>query len=220
MKAMSFDQLKTGTMALAAMPAKNVMSALAADGSFMDKFFLSGYEGLCLALNHADLTRSVISSAVPMEGELLVVGGDELCALWCGVCAGLRIRLSAIDASSSDILAATETLLKVNARISHVLCSTHLDAQTIKSLSALVHRRGRSLIVDSSDDDMDMAAIEASGVDFAIAATDGESPMSIVVARRSRLVMTEGNARNATHDLYAAWQGLLTSRTPTMRPMA
>lgn len=220
MKAMSFDQLRGDTEALAAMPAMNVMSVLASDKSFMDRFYLSGYEGLCVALNHADLTRSIISSAVPMEGELLVVGGGEHCALWRAICAELRIRVSAIDASSADIIAATETLMKVNPCISHILCSSQCDTQTVKALARLAHRNGRGLIVDTSADDMDMTSIEDSGADFAISAADGESPVSVIVARRSKLVMTEGNARNASHDIYALWQQSLSSRSSDLKPMA
>lgn len=220
MEAMSFDQLKADAGALATLQAMNVMSALAADKNFMDHFYLSGYEGLCVSVGHEDLTRCIISTAVPMEGELLVVGGDDLCAMWRGVCASLKIRVSAIDVDKSDVLTATETLLKVNPRITHILCSTHCDAATIKALTMMAHRNGRSVIVDCSADNMNMSEIEASGVDFAISAADGGQPMSVIVARRSRLVMTEGNARRREHDIYSAWQQSLSGRTPKMRPMA
>lgn len=220
MKAMSFDQLKADTGALAALRTMNVMSALAADKNFMDHFYLSGYEGLCVSLGHEDLTRSIISTAVPMEGELLVVGSDELCAMWRGVCASLRIRVSAIDMMAEDIVSATETLLKVNPRITHILCTAQAEALTIMALTGLAHRMGKSVIVDCSAENMDMAEIEASGVDFAISAADCAETVSVIVARRSRLVMTEGNARSREHDIYTAWQESLACRTPRMKPMA
>lgn len=220
MKAMSFDQIKVDTEALAALQTMNVMSALAADKNFMDHFYLSGYEGLCVSLGHEELTRSIISTAVPMEGELLVVGGDDHCALWRNVCSSLRIRVSAIDIDTEDVAAATETLLKVNPRITHVLCSTNSDALTIKSLTTLAHRMGKAVIVDCSAENMDMTEIEGSGVDFAISVAEGTEPVSVIVARRSRLVMTEGNARRREHDIYAAWQESLACRTPKMKPMA
>lgn len=220
MEAMSFDQLRAATGALGSLRAMNVMSALAQDKSFVEHFYLSGYEGLCVQMGHEELTRSIISTAVPMEGELLVVGGDELCGLWRRVCASLRIRVSAIDVERGDVVVATETLLKVNQRITHILCSTQLDAEVVRRLTELAHRNGRSVIVDSTSDSMDMGDIEKSGVDFAISAGEGDRPVSVIVARRSRLVMTEGNARRREHDIYMAWQASLEGRTSRIRPMA
>ena len=47
-----------------------------------------------------------------------------------------------------------------------------------------------------------------------------EQPVSIIIAKRSRLVMTEGNARRGAHDIYAVWQDSLSCRNPKWVPMA
>ncbi len=219
MKAATFEHLKMANTSLESLPNTKILKSLGCEKGFMDHFYLTGYEGLCLALNHKDLTRSIISSAVPFEGELLVIGNTDSCALWRQVCAELRIRVSAIDIAECDLLTAAETILKVNTRISHILCTTEAHNDTIKQLSLLAHKNRKAIIVDNSADDMNMADVENCEVDFVISASD-ECNMSVIVARRSKLVMTEGNARNFQDDIYAMWQESLASRSAVWAPMA
>lgn len=220
MKAMSFDQLKMSAGMMDAMPVMNVLSDLSADKSLMDHFYLTGYEGLCLGLNHDDITRSVISSAVPMYGELLVVGSESDIVKWSGICARLRIGMTSISGETVETARVAETILKDNNRISHILCSSNCGKETINALCAAAHKRRCAVIVDNKGDEIDLAGVEGVGIDFAFSTAEGEQPISVFVARRSRLVMTEGNARQGEHDIYAVWQDSLANRNPTLVPMA
>lgn len=220
MKATSFDQLKGSSEALAAMRSVDLLKSLSAERSLMDHFYLTGYEGLCLSLDHRELTSSVISSAVPMYGELLAVGTKDEVVFWASVCEDLHIGMTAIVADGRDATATIAEILKANPAISHILCSASYGKDAIRLMADAAHRRHCSVIVDDSNSRVDMADIEASGIDFSISTAETESPISVVIAKRSRLVMTEGNARRGEHDLYAAWQDTLANRNPTWAPMA
>lgn len=222
MKAMTIERLMSDIESFVALPSMKVVEALTADSRFREHFYLTGYEGICLDLGHESLTRAIISSAVPMEGELLVIGSDSACNLWHKVCAELRIRVSFVDAAEEDLLEAVEAILTANKRIGHVLCTSHCSGCTIKAISALAHKSRAALIVDTDSTQMEMSEIEANGIDFCIStpAEESEAALSIVIARRSRLVMTEGNARNAEHDIYSAWQDCLSARKPSWAPMS
>lgn len=220
MKAMSFDQLKTSAGTLNAMPVMNVLSDLSADKSLMEHFYLTGYEGLCLNLCHDEITRSVISSAVPMYGELLVVGAESDIVKWNEVCASLRIGVTSISGETVETAAVAERVLKENTKISHILCSSDCGKETINALCVAAHKLRRAVIVDNREVEIDLAGVEGAGIDFAFSTAEGEQPISVFVARRARLVMTEGNARQGVHDIYAVWQDSLASRNPTWAPMA
>ena len=222
MKAMSFDQMRADHESLIALPCMSVMQGLSTDKSFREHFYLTGYEGLCLAMNHREITRAIISSAVPMDGELLVIGADGACMLWHSVCTELRIRVSALNIADADLLQAAETIMKVNKHISHILCSAECSPEVVGAICKLAHKSRAAVIVDNEGEQMDMTQIEKLGVDFTIGTSkfEGYEPISIVVARRARLVMTEGNARRAEHDIYAMWQESLVGRTSMLAPMA
>ncbi|MBQ3635435.1 MAG: hypothetical protein II951_07470 [Bacteroidales bacterium] len=201
-------------------PSANIIRSLATSGDCIDRFYLTGFEGLCLSMNHAQLTEAVISSVVPMGGELLVVGSEDCCSLWRNVCHSLNIRVSAVDTAKEDVVTAVATILSVNPRISHVMTSTHLDSNVLCQLGATIRSYHKQLVVDNSDDELTVEAITEAGIDFAIAASETEDNVSVIIARRSRLVMTEGNARRSSHDIYALWQSSLSSRNSTWLPMA
>ncbi len=217
MKAMSFDQIKSSAEAIAAISSADVFKKLSAGNNLMDHFYLTGYEGLCLGLEHKELTRAIISSAVPMCGEILVIGSQDEINFWGDICSDLHINVKAINANSAISI---DSVLKENPRISNILCSAELGSETIARLCSDAHRRHVAVIVDNAETAMNMAAIESAGIDFAISASEANAAVGVIIARRARLVMTEGNARRGEHDIYAVWQDSLVGRNPTWVPMA
>lgn len=219
MKAMSFDELRSSADALTATATAEVFKNLTAANTRADHFYLTGYEGLCFGMDHETLTRSVISSAVPMYGELLAIGNEQEIEAWSAICRDLHIAMTSIVSHGADAAQAVADILAENPAISHILCTT--DYAAIKSLSQVAHKHRVAVIADTDSVELDMAFIEDAGIDFAISTTPAdEMSMSIIIARRSRLVMTEGNARPGEHDIYAAWQDSLASRNSTIIPMA
>ncbi len=217
MKAMSFEQIKSSAESIAAISAADVFNKLSAGNNLMDHFYLTGYEGLCLGLDHKELTRAMISSAVPMCGEILVIGSQDEIDFWGNICSDLHIGVKALSANAA---LSVGSILKENPRISNILCSAELGSEAIASLCAEAHRRHVAVIVDNAETVMDMAAIESASIDFAISASEADTTVGVIIARRSRLVMTEGNARRGEHDIYAVWQDSLVGRNPTWVPMA
>lgn len=220
MKATLFDQLRRTPEASAAANAASVLSNLSADKNLMEHFYLTGYEGLCLGLSHRELTRSIISSAVPMCGEILVVGENDEVEFWTAICDELRIAATAVVTNGQDAATAVSDVLKEDTCISSVLCSASYGESAIKALCDAAHKRRCSVIVDNASSRVDLAKIEDLGIDFAISTAETEQPVSIIIAKRSRLVMTEGNARQGAHDIYAVWQDSLSCRNPKWVPMA
>lgn len=183
-----------------------------------DHFYLTGFEGLCVEANHAQVCEAVISSVVNFDRELLILSNEasETCKLWRKICRELDIKLTFLDINDENILDAIETLLTANTKISHVLCSSEREGQTLKEIGKIVRQRRRSFIVDNCTDEISMANINEFNIDFLIMA---DEPMSMIIARRSKLVQTEGIARRASHDIYAIWQKSMNDRLSTLEPM-
>lgn len=205
---------------MAAMSSMDLLKSLGAENSLMDHFYLTGYEGLCLSLDRRGLTRSVISSAVPVCGELLAIGSKEEIGFWTSICEDLRIGMTAVEANGADATEIVADILKENTAISHVICTSSYGHDSIARLADTAHKHRCAVIVDDSANSIDMAAIEAAGIDFSISTAETANPISVIIAKRSRLVMTEGNARRGEHDIYAVWQDTLSTRNPTWVPMA
>ena len=218
MKAESFDNLHSAAMSADNIPSSKIMTAIAASAKSLEHFYLTGFEGLCLGLSHATLTEAVISSVVPFDRELLVIGGSEVCALWRSVCRRLSIQLTAVDVCSADLMEAVSTILANNANISHIMCAADCGLENLAAIGTLARQFRCAFVVDNSSDLLTLSDLAAANIDFLIAASADD--VAVIVARRSKLVQTEGNARRDTHDIYALWQGSMAERRPTLVPMA
>ncbi len=187
-------------------------------------FYLTGFEGLCVEESHAQVCEAVISSLIPFDGELLILGSEtsDACNLWRTIGRKLDINVSFLDADDADLLAAIETVFESNRHITHVLCSSERDGEMLKAIGGVVRRARKSLIVDNCTDSVTMANIDKSNIDFLITASDDlkENPVSLIIARRSKLVQAEGIARRADHDIYALWQQNMNERRSTLEPMS
>lgn len=220
MQPITFAQLSANPGLLQELLATTLIAELSRKSGFLDHFYLTGYEALCLRASHEELTRGVISSVVPVGSELLVVGHTPQCERWRQACAELRIHVTALDlADTRDLAEAAKAILEANKSISHILVDTAAGRDTLRTLARLAKANRRGLMADNTSAAISIADLEEAGVDFTLAGTSVDD-IALVVARRSRLVMTEGNARQAEHDLYAAWQNTLEARNPTWAPMA
>lgn len=202
------------------MPAKRFMRVIDNGSYNADRFYQTGFEQLCFESSRSAIGETVISSVIPFDGELLIVGNSEICSAWRKTCLDLSINVSVIDVqdTENDIEAALNAILKTNSHITHVICSSSRSNETMDIIGRVVRDYKRSLIVDNTSDKLAMNDINRLGIDFMIA-SDNDS-VSLIVARRSKLVQIEGNARVANHDLYALWQEHMCNRRSTLEPMA
>ncbi len=224
MKTLSIDYLAVSQKEGLNMPLANILKVFTSQNTHPDRFYLTGFEGLCVDANHSTVCEAVISSVVPFDCELLVIGCEEsaTCKLWRSICHRLDVPVSFLDAPSDSLLDALETVLEANRNISHVLCTSERTTEMLKAIGSVVRKARRSFIVDNCTDVISMKNINDFCIDFLITASaDSEqNPISLLVARRSRLVQTEGIARSASHDIYTLWQQTMAGRRPTLEPLA
>lgn len=224
MKAVSLNYLSVSQQEGARMPLANILSVFASQNAHPDHFYLTGFEGLCVEAGHSSVCEAVISSVIPFDRELLVLGSEhsQACALWRTICRELDIQVSFLDSTDENLIDALNAVLETNKHITHVLCSSERATEQLRAIGKEVRQMRRTLIVDNCTDVISMANIDEFNIDFLITASEDKeaNPISLIVARRSRLVQTEGNARNANHDIYALWQEIAGGRRSTLEPMA
>jgi aspartate aminotransferase-like enzyme len=181
-----------------------------------EHFYRTGFESVRVNGNYEAVYETVIASMIGYNNELLVIGQSEQSAAWRKTCKALDVYVSTIDVDN-DIATALETILSVNRNITHILCGSEVSAEDLNKIGELSRKYRRSLIADNSREDYTMADIDKYNIDFLVCP---QSEGSLIIARRSKLVQTEGNARNISNDLYTIWQAGLADRRSTLEPMA
>ncbi|MCQ2228500.1 MAG: hypothetical protein MJZ13_01995 [Bacteroidales bacterium] len=183
-------------------------------------FYRTGFEELYIDGSRLATSEAVISSVMPFDGELLIIGNSDICTTWRHICHNLSINVSVIDGQDTEdnLKNALEAVMNSNKRITHVICSSERSTESMSLIGSMVKEYKKSLIVDNANDGIDTNNMNAYGIDFLITAE--ENCETLIVARRSRLVQTEGNARRACHDIYAMWQNNMSMRRATLEPMA
>jgi 2-aminoethylphosphonate-pyruvate transaminase len=162
--------------------------------------------------------ESVISSAIPRDGKLLVLVNGAY---------GRRIaqmaRVHAIETETVDVpenrkISAQAAAERLAARrgITHVAV-VHCETTTgilnpIETIGSVVEQAGAAYIVDAMSSfggiPLDLAAAR---IDFLISSAnkciEGVPGFGFVLARRSRLLEAKGLARTLSLDLHAQWAG-------------
>ncbi|MBP5419355.1 MAG: hypothetical protein J6Y72_06055 [Bacteroidales bacterium] len=181
-----------------------------------EHFYRTGFESIRVNGNYEAVYEAVIASMIGYNNELLVIGQSEQSAAWRKTCKVLDVNVSTIDIDN-NIATAVETILSVNKNITHILCGSEVSADVLNKIGEISRKYRRSLIADNSHYDYNMNDIDRYNIDFLVCP---QVDSSLIVARRSKLVQTEGNARNIANDLYTIWQSGLSDRRSTLEPMA
>ncbi len=181
-----------------------------------EHFYRTGFESIRVNGNYEAVYEAVIASMIGYNNELLVIGQSEQSAAWRKTCKALDVNVSTIDIDN-NIATAVETILSVNKNITHILCGSEVSADVLNKIGEISRKYRRSLIADNSHYDYNMNDIDRYNIDFLVCP---QVDSSLIVARRSKLVQTEGNARNIANDLYTIWQSGLSDRRSTLEPMA
>lgn len=181
-----------------------------------EHFYRTGFESIRVNGNYEAVYETVIASMIGYNNELLVIGQSEQSAAWRKTCKALDVNVSTIDIDN-NIATAVETILSVNKNITHILCGSEVSSDVLNKIGEISRKYRRSLIADNSHYDYNMNDIDRYNIDFLVCP---QVDSSLIVARRSKLVQTEGNARNIANDLYTIWQSGLSDRRSTLEPMA
>lgn len=177
------------------------------------------YEAVPMQGSGTFAIESVISSAIPRNGGLLVLVNGAY---------GRRIAKIARTLGITTVELACEedqridpdrvaTALARNSVITHV-AAVHCETTTgivnpVEEIGAVVSAESRVYLVDamSSFGGIPMS-VSAARIDFLVSSANkciqGVPGFGFIIARRSRLLECEGRARSVSLDLLAQWKGL------------
>ncbi len=178
-----------------------------------------GYETVIIQGSGTFGIESVISSAIPADGHLLVIingaYGERISKI-AEVHHISQTRLVFPENEWPDIKMIEQTL-QSNPLITHVVV-IHCETTTgiinpVEAIGVLCRFYKKTYIVDAmSSFGAVPLHVGDSHIDFLISSSnkciEGVPGFSFVIARKEELIKAEGNARSLVLDLYAQWKGL------------
>lgn len=179
----------------------------------------SGYEAVLMQGSGTFGVESVVSSAIPKDGKLLVVVNGAYGKRIVRMAEVLRIDhvVQTYAEDSLPDLRALEAELAKDRAITHV-AMVHSETTTgivnpIEEAGRVVREAKRLFVVDAmSSFGAIPIDLEAAGVDYLVSSAnkciEGVPGFAFVLARREPLLASEGNARSLSLDLHAQWKGL------------
>ncbi|WP_281659153.1 2-aminoethylphosphonate--pyruvate transaminase [Halobacillus sp. Cin3] len=180
--------------------------------------------------------ESVISTAVPDDGKLLVLVNGAYGKRIAEIAERLKLNVRTIEYAETDKpdVEKADTVLAEDAAITHVAV-VHCETTTgllnpIHDIAAIVKRHNKTFIVDamSSFGGIDMSITDMDA-DYVISSANkciqGVPGFGFVIAKLTTLQSCEGRARSLSLDLYDQWKTMedqngkwrFTSPTHTVR---
>lgn len=203
---------------------RQLMSILSVSSVQPDRFYLTGYETIFFDATREFLLESLLTSVMSFDKELIIVELSDGDLVYEQLCDRHDISYRKIVTRDGQIdFVQLEDWLVNSRRHSHLLISGDIlrfGEHLIHKLGTLLARYRRSLIVDCGSNPLLLKDVFQYHVDFMIANDYKFVNRAVVVAKRSKLVQVEGNARTATYDLYAHWQSSMRSRGSSIEPMS
>lgn len=179
----------------------------------------AGYESVIIQGSGTFGIESVISSAVPADGHLLVIINGVYGERISRMAEIHQIRQSRLVFAENEITdpVVVKNFLAENQDITHVAV-VHCETTTgiinpIYEIGKICAARGQIYIVDAmSSFGAYPVNLHESGISFLISSSnkciEGVPGFSFVIARREALLLCEKNVRTLSLDLYAQWKGL------------
>lgn len=180
------------------------------------------YEAVPMQGSGTMAVESVFSSAVPPGGHVLVVDNGAYGKRIAKICSLLRISTTVAEFPEDTLPdpARISDLLKAHPEVTHVAV-VHCETSTgmlnpVREIGEVVSAAGREYIVDamSSFGGIPFSLAECR-MDYMISSAnkclEGVPGFAFVLARRIRLVQTQGYARSLSFDLLGQWKGLESS---------
>ena len=186
-----------------------------------EQFYLTGYEGIFVNSDRRFLTDSVLSSLVPFDGSVVIVSTAGADGYVADACRALDIPFAVVSASDAGLADTVEAMFAAGRSCGHLFTASDIDRCTLTALGRLCRKYRRVLIVDCVADVLSIADMLDHNIDFVLANDSCSVPSgALLIARRSKLVQTEGVARSSRNDIYALWQNAMERRNPTLDPMS
>jgi 2-aminoethylphosphonate-pyruvate transaminase len=179
----------------------------------------AGWESVIVQGSGTFGIESVISSALPRDGRLLVLVngayGERMVRM--AQVHGIAVEAMTWEEDQPVDAAAVAARLATGERPTHVAivhCETTAGIMNpIEAVGAVVREAGCSYIIDSMSAFGGVPTdVTATQCDFLISSSnkciEGVPGFSFVIGRRDALLKCEGQARTLTLDLHAQWKGL------------
>jgi len=193
---------------------REVRRALLAIGGATD-----AYEAVLVQGSGTFGIESVVSSAIPRGGKLLVIVNGAYgtrIARMAEVHGIERVVLTYPENALPDV-AAVARALESDPRITHV-AMVHSETTTglvnpLEEVGRVIKKAKRVFIVDAmSSFGAIPIDLERASIDYVVSSAnkciEGVPGFSFVIARREPLLASEGSARSLSLDLHAQWRGL------------
>ena len=179
----------------------------------------SGYDAVLVQGSGTFGIESVISSAVPHDGKLLILANGAYGERIVKMAARYRIDREVLRWPENKPVEPSKVREKLRSdpQLSHVAV-VHCETTTgilnpVADLGALVRELGRTFIVDAmSSFGAIPIDLHQAHIDFLISSANkciqGVPGFSVVLARREKLESCKGVARTLSLDLWEQWRGL------------
>ncbi|TCO10855.1 hypothetical protein [Natronoflexus pectinivorans] len=185
-----------------------------------DRFYQSGYELIRTNGNRNEAFLMLLSSITSWDEEVITCGHHKESEETESLMKSLGIVCQPYF-EYPDEMGTISQILEARPAISHMVLNINSGFRvTDKFLSSInwlkeIHRL--NLIVNCHSEVTGINDVFHGIIDFLVGETfDGNG---YVIARRNRLVQTEGNSRSLQLDLYNLWQKQVTSRKAIIEPM-
>ncbi|WP_010661963.1 hypothetical protein [Marinilabilia salmonicolor] len=186
-----------------------------------EQFYRTGFETIFFDTNRDLALSCVLSSVIPSEKEIVIAGTGDLSAVM-EAASNLDVP-HIIFNSPVEEFPLMETLISSQFNLSHIVLVMDSDNsdidQYIRHLRPLLDMKKIELILYCTSSVEKIHDRTNGAVDYFVGGWDDLPDNSFVVARRNRLVQTEGNSRSSGFDLYASWQWRLKERGANILPM-
>jgi 2-aminoethylphosphonate-pyruvate transaminase len=179
----------------------------------------SGYEAVLVQGSGTFGVESVLSSAIPAKGKVLLLVNGAYGERMVQMTARYGIATEVLRWAENEVTdpAAVQAKLAADTAITHVVI-VHCETTTgilnpVEVIGPMVQAAGKTFIVDAMSS---FGAIPLNladcGVDYLISSAnkciEGVPGFSFVLAKRSKLESCKGQARTLSLDLHAQWVGL------------
>lgn len=163
--------------------------------------------------------ESVIGSAVPENGSLLIIDNGAYGKRLTQVAQVLRIPCEVIHFAENERLSLTQIEKRIaESQATHV-AMVHCETSTgvfnpVAHIAFIAHKNNKRFIVDAMSS-FGAVPIDITHMDYLVSSAnkciEGVPGFSFVIAKTSELSKIEGQARSLSLDLYAQWRSLETS---------
>ncbi len=185
-------------------------------------FYKTGFETLLFNKNKAFALDTVLSSVVSLDDEVLLAGYGKTLQELENKADEHGLAFTSFNwflDGWTNLRNAILSNKNINTLVIGIDADTDVNDIPVEELFAVVMLNKINLIVYCETDVEGLNDQFKNAIDFMIGECDCHPHRSFVVARRSKLVQTEGISRSFNHNLYTYWQWSMRNRHSIIEPM-